>query len=475
VYDLVLTGGQVVSPDLTHRADVAISDGKIAAIGEPRSFADAEREIDVSGKYVLPGLIDSHVHLNLSLGDFTTRDSWAAGTTSAALGGVTCLVDFAIPNSGELPLAAFERRLNEAEGQSVIDYGLHACTSRADAKALAEIPRLIDMGAATVKMFTVYRGLVMLTYGEVRAVLQQIGEHGGLAAFHAEDAAIIEYEIQRHVSEGCTKPIHHARSRPVVAEVAAMQVLGELLYETGAAGFFVHVSSGEAERVLRMARRSGVSLYAETCPHYLLLTEEVYEHPDGQNFICSPPIRPEPHPEALWEMVSRGSIQMINTDHCCYDREQKSLHKDDFPKAPNGLPGVETRFPLLYTEGVQTGRISLGQLVSLTSTNVAKLMGLFPQKGTIQVGGDADVVVIDPATQRTVSAADLHMATDYTPFEGRKAVGWPVLTMSRGRIVVEDGRFCGEASHGRYVPRRIDESVIAGGVFSPERNGGDEL
>lgn len=459
-FDLVLARGQVVWPERTMAADVAVKGGKIAAIGQPGLFADADRVIDISGKYLLPGLIDSHLHINLPLGEFTTRDSWLEGTTAAAFGGVTCLVDFAIPNPGELPLAAFERRLGEAENNAVIDYGLHACTSRADEKALAEIPRLIDMGAATIKMFTVYRGLVMLDYGEVRAVLNEVAKHGGLAAFHAEDAAIIEYEIQRFVGEGLTSPRYHALSRPAAAEVSAMQVLSELLRETGAPGFFVHISSGDAERVLLEAWDAGVALYGETCPHYMLLTDAVYDRPDGHNFICSPPVRSARHGDALWDMVSSGMIQMINTDHCCYDSTQKAKYANDFPKAPNGLPGVETRLGLLYSEGVRKGRITLGQLVALTSTNTAKLMGLFPTKGTIQVGSDADLVVLDPELERSISAADLHMQTDYTPFDGMQVTGWPVLTISRGNVIVEEGSFTGSRSRGRYIPRRIDESIL---------------
>lgn len=460
--DLIIQGGLLVSPDQIVRADVAIKDGRIVAVGDASLFPPAQRIIDIEGKYLLPGLIDAHVHFNLPLGEFTTCDNWTDGTRAAAFGGVTCVVDFAIPGPGESPLTAFERRRAEAEGHAVIDFGLHACVTRANAVALAEIPRLIDSGAATIKIFTVYRDTVMVSYGEARAILEQLRGSGGMAAFHAEDAAIIEFEIERCVSTGATSPRYHAVSRPAAAEVVAMQALVELLRETGSAGYFVHMTSGAGERILRAARQSGISLYGETCPHYLILGEEVYDRPDGQNFICSPPIRPATDAETLWEMAANGAIQMVNADHCCYNTQQKAKYRNNFTQAPNGLPGVETRLPLLYSEGVGQGRITLGQLVSLTSTNVAKLMGLFPRKGIIRPGSDADLVVLDPNVERRMTASELHMATDYTPFEGIQVKGWPVLTIARGRVVVENGQFWGRPGQGRYIHRRIEPTILAG-------------
>lgn len=457
--DLVLRGGHVVGPDGVRRTDIAIRGGAIVAIGDGVTFPAAERTLNATGMYVLPGLIDSHVHFAQPLGAHTMVDDWHTATAAAACGGVTTVVDFAIPAPGELPLAALGRRQREARS-AVIDYGFHGCMTAATPEALGQVKDLVVQGTATVKMFTVYPGVVMLNYGEVRAVLRELAAAGGLALVHAEDETIIARETALCRNAGHLGPESHALSRPPVAETTAVAAVLELLRETGGACLFVHVSSEGSGPLLRAARSSGLSVYAETCPQYLALTEEVYQAPGGEKYICSPPIRSSRHQDALWRMIGEGLIQVINSDHCGYSTAQKAGARGDFTLAPNGLPGVETRLSVLLAEGVARGRLDWVRLAELTSTNVARLMGLYPRKGVIALGADADLVVVDPAVGGYLRAADLHHGSDYTPFEGMRLAGRPVCTISRGEVVAEGGRCVARPGRGQFVARRIDAALL---------------
>lgn len=450
--DLVIRNGTVVLEDAAYEMDVGVAGGKIAALGRPGQIEGARESIDASGLYVLPGFIDAHVHINLPLGEFITNDKFADATGAAAHGGTTTIVDFAIPDPGESPLAAVERKLSEAEGDAFVDYSLHGCIVRGDVASIQEIPRLLERGVGTIKMFMVYRDRLMLSTGEMRDIMRELRRFGGTALIHAEDPGIIDHLVEREVAAGTGSPLAHVRTRPNVSEVAAMWTVATLVEETGCPTLFVHVSAGEAGEVLRHARRRGLPLAAETCPHYMSLDAGRYEAEDGRNYVCSPPLRDPADAEALWGMVGEGLIRVVNSDHCGYDTAQKHRYPDDLTRIPNGLPGVETKNTVLYSEGVAGGRISPQEFVALTSSNMARLLGLYPIKGTIAVGSDADIVLYDPDERWTMRADDLHMRTDYTPFEGLEVRGRPNTTIVRGQVVVRDGELAGPVGHGRFVP-----------------------
>ncbi len=432
--------------------DIGVRDGKIVTLTDVGSLSDdTEQTIDASGQYVFPGFIDSHVHVKIPLGEFVTRDGFTDATRAAAHGGTTTIVPFAIPDPDETPLEAYKRRRQDADGDVFTNYGLHACLTEVTETTLGELPELIDRGAASVKMFMVYEGRLMVSHGEIRDAFKTIEENDGLALIHAEDEEIIGHLIEQQVERGETDYSVHPDMHPNVSETTAMWTIADLVEETDCPAFFVHVSTKEAQRVLESAADRELPLLAETCPHYLTLRREVYNREDGEKFVCSPPIRSRENNNRLWEMLERGAIQTVNSDHCGYDTEQKEQYRDDITRMPMGLPGVETRNTVFYTDAVAEGRLPVERFVDLTATNIAKMLGLYPHKGSISVGADADLVIFDPEAEWTLEAEKLHMTTDYTPFAGKQMRGRPTATIVGGEVVVEDGTLVGEKV-GDYVP-----------------------
>jgi len=452
MYDMTIRNGTVVTSDTHMQADVGIRDGTIVALGEPQSLEEGEREIDATNRYLFPGFIDSHTHVKIPLGEFITNDGFEAVTRAAAFGGTTTIVDFAIPDPEESPLEAFRRKRNDADENAYVNYGLHACITDVTSDTHKEIAELIQRGASSVKMFMVYEGRLRLTHGDIRAVMETVAAENGLALIHAEDQTIINQEIDEHQEVGETDYTNHPATHPNVSETTAMWVVSELVADTECPTYFVHVSTAQAERVLEAARREDLPLRAETCPHYLTLTEEVYQRDDGENYVCSPPVRDAASRDRLWELINEGLIQMVNSDHCGYDTQQKQKYQDDITRMPNGLPGVETRNTIMYSEGVATDRLSPSQFVSLTSTVTSKVLGLYPQKGTITVGADADIAIYDPETEWTLNTAELHMETDYSPYNGFTLKGRPETTIVGGEVVVDNNRLVGDLECGSFVP-----------------------
>lgn len=449
---LLVRRGRVVLPTGIVKADVAVDGDQIRAVSSDASGVGADREIDAEGCYVLPGGVDPHVHTNLALGEYTTQDDFAEVTRAAALGGTTTIVDFAIPARQEAsPLETFRERLEEATGLAHIDFGLHATLSRVDREVLDEIPRLFELGARTFKMFTVYRGLVMVSLEEIFAALGKIAEVGGLALIHAESNHLVEATAEALARHGKTSAAFHPESRPTVCEVDAVQAVINMLKVTGAMGYFVHVSTPEALEIVRKAQGAGIKTWAETCPHYLVLDEEAYGSRRGALYVCSPPLRSRRQADELWRRLLLGEVAIIGSDHCCYDTEQKFRHPDDFRLMPNGLPGVQTRLPVMFSEAVVERKLPVERFVDLASTAPAKLNGLYPRKGVIQPGSDADLVVLDPTKRSVLDAGTLDMKTDYSPFDGLEVRGEVRHVIARGNLVVEGGSFVGGEHRGVFV------------------------
>ena len=461
--ELLIKGGRVVSPDRTVVADVAIEGGKIKAIG-PNLDIQASRVVDASGKYVVPGGVDTHVHLKLPFMGTYTADDYYQGTLAAAFGGTTTVIDFAIQGKGQGLIEALENRLAGFEGQAVVDYAMHSVMTDPSDRAMKEIKALVDAGVPSMKVFMVYRKEGLMADDAVLLKLcEGAAEHGLLPGVHAENAAMAEYNVDKFLAEGKTSAIYHALHKPPVTEAEAINRAIFVAMYVGAGMHIYHMSTKEGVELVREAREKGKPVYAETCTHYLTLTDQVYERADGINWICSPPIRKQADIEKMWEGLRNGWVSTVGSDEAAFDSKQKKMG-DTFATVPNGCPGVELRLPVVFSEGVSKGRISVEKFVEITSTNGAKMFGLYPQKGIIAEGSDADVVIIDPKVERVLTYKDLHMAVDWCPLEGWKVQGYPVITICRGEVVVEEGRFLGKTGYGRFVKGRLDPAILKGPV-----------
>lgn len=449
--DLLVRGGTVVMESGSLRADVLVRGGKVAGLlrhGWPAS--GQARVVDATGALVLPGGVDAHTHVGITFGEFRTRDDFASATRAAAFGGTTTLLEFAFPEPGEDPAQAVERRISEAGGRAVIDFGFHAAIAqRADADALAGVERAVRLGAPSVKVFTAYRGIMMLELGDILAVMREAARSRALVMVHAETEALIERSVAELRVRGLAGSRHHPLARPAAAELdAARSVLG-LARESGAAVYLVHVTLPAVAAEIAAARTAGVRAYGETCPHYLLLDESVYSGPHPERFVCSPPLRPAAAARGLWPRLG-AELTGVHSDHCCFDSSQKAVYASDSIRIPPGLPGVETRLPLMISAAL-SGRLSMPEVVRLCASEPAKLFGM-PSKGSLLPGMDADLVVVDPAARRRVNG--LHMASDYSPFEAMELRGRIDTVVAGGRVLVSAGAWAGPESGGRYIRRR---------------------
>jgi len=459
--DLIVKNGRVVWPDVTLEVDLAIDDGKIAGIGHAGAFPKADRFIDAAGKFVVPGGVDPHTHIHAPFMGATAKDDFDTGTMAAAIGGTTTVIDFAFQQKGKLPMDAIEARRKEADGKVVIDYALHSNLVAASDEAIAQIPRIIADGIPSFKFFMVYRKEeLMIDDGNLIPLIEVINNNGGLAGCHTENVAIIEHLQAEAIRKGNRSPIYHALTRPPLNEAEALNRALFISKYLGAAFYDYHLSVKEGVDLVREARREGRPVYCETTTHYLTLTEDMLKRPDGLNFICSPPLRSREHIEALWQGLADGTISAVASDQAAFTLEHKRMGKDSFDKVPNGLPGMEFRVPILFSEGVQKGRISINRMAAVTSTNVAKIFGLYPKKGAIQVGSDADLVIIDPKAEKKITIDDCPYKIDWSPFDGMKLQGSPVMTISKGKVVAENGKFVGKAGAGEFVKAKISEEIL---------------
>jgi len=451
--DLVVRGGTVVLASGELEADVLVEGGTVAGLTAHGAVdAPSARVIDAAGGLVLPGGVDVHTHIGIAFGDERTRDDFASASRAAAFGGTTTLLEFAFPEPGELPAGAVRRRVAEAVGAAWTDVGFHAAVvGEASPEALADVEVAARLGCPSVKVFTAYRGLMMLELGDVLAVMRSAARARSLVMVHAETESLVERAITELRAAGGGGAADHPRARPPAAELDAARSVLELARASGAAVYLVHVTLPEVAAEIGRARSSGVRAFGETCPHYLLLDESVYSRPHPERFVCSPPMRSADAARRLWAALG-GELTGVHSDHCCWDAAQKAAGADDSSRVPPGLPGVETRLPLLVSEAL-AGRLAMADVVRLCATEPARLFGM-PAKGSLLPGMDADLVVIDPAWRGEVGGEPLHMATDCSPFAGRTLRGRVEMVVAGGRTLVGDGRWTGERAAGRFIRRR---------------------
>jgi dihydropyrimidinase len=449
--DLVITNGTLVTSDSTVRADLGISDGRIAEIGV--GLAGREK-LDATGMLVLPGAVDEHVHLQMPVGEITSSDDFYTGTVAAACGGTTTVIDFVEPEPGQPLLDALAERRAQADSRVTLDYGLHMTLSSADKETLAQMPGCMDAGTASFKLYMAYEGLRLNDSGLLR-VLAAAAEHGVRVLVHAENHHAIAYLTAEALAQGRTGPENHPLSRPALMEAEAVHRLLALAHLTGTPLVVAHLSCALGLDAVRTARARGQAVWVEVCPQHLLLDENEYRRPgfEGAKFVMAPPLRTEHDRAALWAGLASREVATVATDHCpFFYQTQKIRGQDNFSLIPGGAPGIETRLTLLYTHGVRTGRLTPQRWVEVCCTEPARRFGLAPQKGTLAVGADADVVLFDPERRIRLSVETLHQNVDYCPYEGWEVRGYPTTVLSRGEIIVHDGRFVGDPGRGRFLP-----------------------
>jgi dihydropyrimidinase len=450
----LIKGGTVVTASDMSRADVLIEGERIQAVGT--GFGAADTVIDATDRYVMPGGIDVHTHMELPFGGTVSSDDFATGTSAAAWGGTTTIVDFAVQDHGEDLSAALDRQLAKAGPKAHIDYGMHMIVREINDRVLREMDAMIDRGVPSFKLFMAYPGVFMLDDASIFRAMSRTADNGGLIMMHAENGGPIDVLVHRYLAEGKTAPINHGLTRPASMEGEATHRAIALAELAGVPVYIVHLSSRDALNAVREGRDRGAPAYAETCPQYLYLSLDDLARPgfEGAKFVCSPPLRPADHQTELWQGLITDDLQVVATDHCPFDyKEQKILGKDDFSAIPNGLPAVEDRFTLLWDGGVGAGHITPMRFVELVATAPARMFGLHPRKGTIAAGSDADIVIFNPAARRTLSAATHHMRVDYSCYEGRSVRGLPEVVLQRGNVLVRDGKFHGTQGAGRFLQR----------------------
>ncbi|MEN8654705.1 dihydropyrimidinase [Streptomyces sp. 21So2-11] len=455
----VVRGGLVITASDEMHADVLIEDGRIAALASHGSDAaeswTAERTIEAAGKYVIPGGVDAHTHMELPFGGTAASDTFETGTRAAAWGGTTTIVDFAVQSVGHALREGLDTWYAKADGQCAIDYAFHMIMSDVNESSLKEMDLLVAEGITSFKLFMAYPGVFYSDDGRILRAMQRSAHNGGLIMMHAENGIAIDVLVEQALAEGRTDPRYHGEVRKVLLEAEATHRAIQLARVAEAPLYVVHVSAEEALAELAVARDKGLNVFGETCPQYLFLSTDNLAEPDfeGAKYVCSTPLRPREHQAALWRGLRTNDLQVVSTDHCpfCFTG-QKELGRGDFSKIPNGLPGVENRMDLLH-QAVVDGHISRRRWIEIACATPARMFGLYPKKGTIAPGADADIVIYDPHAEQVVSAATHHMNVDYSAYEGKRLTGRVESVLSRGEVVINEREFTGRAGHGRYTPR----------------------
>jgi dihydropyrimidinase len=452
----LIKGGRVITAADDYVGDVFVEDERISLIGESLDV-DADRVIDARGKYVLPGCVDPHTHLDMPFGGTVTIDDVESGQTAAAFGGTTCHVDFVIQPHGSTFTAALDDWKSKADGKQVIDMGYHmAVTDLGEGGTLEELASLPDQGVTSYKLFMAYKGALMVDDETLFRTMEVAAETGALVMVHAENGDLIDVLVKQALAAGNTEPLYHALTRPPEAEGEATNRAIQLAHVAGAPLYVVHVTCKEAVDPIALARENGWNVWGETCTQYFFNSLDDIAKPnfEGAKYVYSPPVRDKANWDVLWNAVRTDALSVISTDHCAFTwGEQKAMGKDDFSKIPNGGPGLENRLHMIHEFGARTGRISLNRMVELLATNPAKLFGLYPRKGTVAVGSDADIVVFDPNRKHLITATHQRSRSDYNLYEGTEVTGTPDVVLLRGNILVENDELVASAGIGRFVRR----------------------
>lgn len=469
----LIKNGKLVTSEKTQKADLLIENGKITRVGKKLTLADAE-VIDVNGKYVLPGGIDPHVHLDLAMFDTVSSDDHYTGHKAAAFGGTTTVMDFVEDKDPDLLKNIADLRA-KADPKAAIDYSFHINITHFDEQVAAQIPAILESGVTTLKVFTAYNNRLRLQDGEIFQLLKIAAKHGFLTMMHAENGDVIEVLVDEALKAGHTEPIWHARTRPAWGAVETVLRGAALAAQAKAPLYLVHLNTAGGIDQLAYARAHHAPVMGETCPQYLFFNESHLMRPDGAKWICSPPMRNESDNQRIWQGIEENTIQTIGTDHCpffydgtkpiTYEGQEvkipgKELGANDFTKIPNGLPGVADRMPILWTEGVVKGRITPNQFVAYTSTNPARIFGLYPRKGCLQPGSDADLVIWDPDKEVEYGVEVAHQRTDYNLYEGWKLQGYPEKVFLRGELIVDGDQWLGKRGQGQFLRREPFAEVI---------------
>jgi dihydropyrimidinase len=462
----LISNGTVVNGDGSTQADVLVDGETIAAVGRGLAGTDlaagVERTIDAGGKWVIPGAIDVHTHMELPFGGTFAKDTFETGSRAAAFGGTTTILDFAVQPKGKALREGLDTWMAKAEGNTCVDYGFHMIMSDVTDATLREMDTLVGEGVTDFKLFTAYPGVFLSDDASIFRAMQQTEQNGGLIMMHAENGPVIDVVANALAESGKSDPYYHGVARYAVFEGEATNRVIRLAEAAGVPVYIVHMSARDALEAVQAARDRGSMAFAETCPQYLFLSlDDMGNGFEGAKFVCSPPLRPADHQAALWQGLVKGDLQVVSTDHCPFDfKGQKELGRGDFRKIPNGLPGVEERVDLLHDGGVAGGRFSRERWVEIVSAAPARMFGLAGRKGVVAPGADADIVIYDPQRRQTLSAKTHHMNVDYSCYEGRSIVGGSDVVMSRGRVVVDHGEWLGEKGWGRFLRRKTAREYL---------------
>jgi dihydropyrimidinase len=454
----LIKNGRIVTAVDDYAADILIEDEKISVIGANLTM-EADVTIDAKDRLVIPGGIDAHTHMDMPFGGTTSADDFETGTRAAAHGGTTTVIDFAIQNKGQSIVSALDVWHTKAQGKTAIDYAFHMIVTDMPRERLVDMKQLIDHeGVTSFKMFMAYPGVLLVDDATIFRGMSYAAEHGGLICMHAENGMVINEIVERALAAGHTAPKYHALTRPTLAEAEGANRAIALAEMAGSPVYIVHLSCYDALKKVQEARDAGIPAFAETCPQYLFLDYSYMEGDgfEGAKYVMTPPLRDKSNQEKLWTGIRMNDLQVISTDHCpfCF-KDQKQLGRDDFSKIPNGGPGVETRMSLIYNGGVVAGRINVNRFVEITSTAPAKIFGLFPRKGTIAVGSDADIVIFNPEKKMTLSAKTHHMNVDYNCYEGMEVQGVTETVLSRGKVIIDKQKYVGRAGDGKFQKRSL--------------------